>query len=175
MNEVKRKVKSFLKMNGMDYERIDVRKEVEIFLEDMQNGLNGKPKCLEMLPTYIPMNDEIPSHEPVIALDAGGTNFRVAVVHFDDNKKPVISDFAKYSMPGMKENMSREEFLQTIVGYLEPVIHKSNKIGFCFSYAMEMMPNGDGKLIRFSKEIEVQGMAGRPVMQEFCRPCRMQL
>ena len=163
MNEVKRKVKSFLKMNGMDYERIDVRKEVEIFLEDMQNGLNGKPKCLEMLPTYIPMNDEIPSHEPVIALDAGGTNFRVEVVHFDDNKKPVISDFAKYSMPGMKENMSREEFLQTIVGYLEPVIHKSNKIGFCFSYAMEMMPNGDGKLIRFSKEIEVQGMAGRPV------------
>jgi hexokinase len=128
VNEVKRKVKSFLKMNGMDYERIDVRKEVEIFLEDMQNGLNGKPKCLEMLPTYIPMNDEIPSHEPVIALDAGGTNFRVAVVHFDDNKKPVISDFAKYSMPGMKENMSREEFLQTIVGYLEPVIHKSGKV-----------------------------------------------
>lgn len=163
MREIKHEVKDFLRRNDMDYERIDVKKEVEIFLEDMQNGLDGKPGCLDMLPTYIPMNDEVPSHEPVIAMDAGGTNFRVAVVHFDDNKKPVISDFAKYSMPGMKENMSRQEFFDTIVGYLKPVIHKSNKIGFCFSYAMEAMPNGDGKLIRFSKEIEVQDMAGRPV------------
>jgi hexokinase len=97
VDDIKRRVKDFLKRNKMDYESIDIKKEYQIFLEDMQKGLDGKPGCLEMLPTYIPMNDEIPSNEPVIVMDAGGTNFRVAVVYFDDNKKPVIRDFAKSS------------------------------------------------------------------------------
>ncbi|HHY83418.1 MAG TPA: hexokinase [Clostridiales bacterium] len=147
----------------MDYESIDVMKECEIFLEDMQKGLNGHPDCLDMLPTYIPMNDHISINEPVIVMDAGGTNFRVAVVTFDSNLKPVIQDFANYPMPGVKEEIDRDEFLKTIVEYIKPVIHKSNKIGFCFSYPTEILPNGDGVLLRFSKEIKVQGMVGLPV------------
>ncbi|HHU50138.1 MAG: hexokinase family protein [Caldicoprobacterales bacterium] len=166
MDDIKRRVKDFLKRNKMDYESIDIKKEYQIFLEDMQKGLDGKPGCLEMLPTYIPMNDEIPSNEPVIVMDAGGTNFRVAVVYFDDNKKPVIRDFANHPMPGVREEVTREEFLQSVVRYLEPIIHRSNKIGFCFSYAIEMLPSGDGILTRFSKEIKIQGMKGRQVGAE---------
>ncbi|NLA84122.1 MAG: hexokinase [Clostridiales bacterium] len=163
MKEVREKVRDFLKKYDMDYDRIDIVKEVEVFIEDMQNGLDGKPGYLDMLPTYIPMSEEIPSNEPVVVMDAGGTNFRVAVVHFDENKKPVISDFAKYSMPGMKKEVTRDEFLQTVVNYLKPVINKSNKIGFCFSYPIEIQPNGDGKPLRFSKEIKISGLVGEPL------------
>ena len=81
VKEVREKVRDFLKKYDMDYDRIDIVKEVEVFIEDMQKGLDGKPGNLDMLPTYIPMSEEIPSNEPVVVMDAGGTNFRVAVVH----------------------------------------------------------------------------------------------
>jgi hexokinase len=161
VENIRQRVMDFLKRNDMDYERIDIRKECELFLDDMQKGLEGEPGYLDMLPTYIPMNDDIPSNENVIVMDAGGTNFRVALVYFDDNKKPVISDFANYSMP--KGEVSRNEFLQAVVDYLRPVVNKSNKIGFCFSYPIEIQPDGDGIPLRFSKEIDINGLVGEPV------------
>lgn len=163
IKEIRIKVKDFLKKNDMDYERIDIKKEAETFIEDMSMGLAGEAGYLDMLPTYIPMNDVIPSNEPVIVMDAGGTNFRVATVYFDDKKNAVINDFAKYSMPAMKEEISKEEFLKTVVEFLKPVIDKSNKIGFCFSYPIVIQPNGDGKPLRFSKEIKLDSLIGEPL------------
>lgn len=174
ITEIKERVKKFMQQNQMDHENIDIRKECEIFLQDMQEGLDGGKDCLDMLPTYIPMTDSIPSNERVIAMDAGGTNFRVATVYFDNDKKPVIEDFANYSMPGAKGEVSRDEFFQIVAEYLKPVIHKSNKIGFCFSYPTDMLPNGDGKLIRFSKEIQVKDMIGQPVGAGILKELRKQ-
>ena len=60
-----------------------------------------------MIPTYINMEGEIPLNEPVISIDAGGTNFRVAVIYFDKNRKLVIEDFKNYPMPGSLERFRR--------------------------------------------------------------------
>jgi hexokinase len=174
VTEIREKVKDFMRQNRMDHESIDIRKECETFLQDMQKGLDGEKGCLDMLPTYIPMTDSVPSNERVIVMDAGGTNFRVATVYFDDDKNPVIEDFANYPMPGTGGEVSKEEFFQTVVEYLKPVIHKSNKIGFCFSYPTDMMSNGDGKLIRFSKEIQVKDMIGQPVGEGILEELRRQ-
>lgn len=126
----------------------------------MQHGLDAAGSSLMMIPTYISMEKEIPLNEPVIVIDAGGTNFRVAVVYFNNEKKPVIEDFKLYSMPGTKGEITKEEFYSTMAGYVEPVINKSNKIGFCFSYPTEIQPNKDGRLIKFSKEVKVKGADG---------------
>ncbi len=174
MTEIREKVKQFMKQNQMDHESIDFKKECEIFLEDMQKGLDGGDNCMDMLPTFIPMKDDINSNERVIVMDAGGTNFRVAVVYFDDDKKPVIEDFANYSMPGAKGEISKDDFFKTVVEYLKPVINKSDKIGFCFSYPTDMLPNGDGKVIRFSKEIRVKDMIGQPVGEGILEELRRQ-
>lgn len=163
MTEIREKVKQFMKQNQMDHESIDFKKECQVFIEDMEKGLAGGDDCMDMLPTFIPMKDDINSNERVIVMDAGGTNFRVAVVYFDDEKKPVIEDFANYSMPGAKGEVSKDEFFKIVVEYLKPVIDKSDKIGFCFSYPTDMLSNGDGKVIRFSKEIQVKDMIGQPV------------
>jgi len=160
---IRERVKKFMQLNHMDHESIDIRSECEVFLKDMQNGLDGVKECLDMLPTYIPMTDEIRLNERVIVIDAGGTNLRVAVVYFNDEKKPVIEHFTKHLMPGVSTEVDRVEFFRTVADYLKPVINKSNAIGFCFSYPTEVLPDGDGKLIRFSKEIRVRGMKGQPV------------
>lgn len=156
----KDKVKDFLKKYEMDYEGIDIDKSCETFIEDMKNGLEGNESSLKMIPTYITIDKEIPLEEPVIAIDAGGTNFRVAVVYFDKDKKPVIQDFKVYPMPGTKGEVSKEEFYTTIAQYIRPVLDRSDKIGFCFSYPTEILPNKDGKLLQLSKEVQLKDLVG---------------
>lgn len=163
MGDIKLEVKEFLKKYGMHADGIDIESGCEAFIDEMAGGLEAEDSSLKMLCTYISPEGEIPVNDPVIVMDAGGTNFRVAVVTFDDQKKPVIEDFKLYPMPGTNGEISKEEFFITIVKYLEPVIHRSNNIGFCFSYPSEILPNKDGKLIRFSKEVKVRDMVGEEI------------
>lgn len=160
MINIKRKVDEFFKKFEMSYESMDMEENCKIFMEEMENGLSGNKSSLKMIPTYISMEREIPVEEPVIVMDAGGTNFRVAAVYFDKDKKPVIEDFKLYPMPGTKGGVTKEEFFKTIARYMEPVLGKSKKIGFCFSYPTEILPNKDGRLIQFSKEVKVKGVEG---------------
>lgn len=169
MLKIKEKVYKFLKEFNMDFSSVDLESNCKLYLDEMEKGLNSTDSSLQMIPTYISMDKDVPINEPVIVIDAGGTNFRVAVVHFDDNKKPVISDFNVYPMPGTKGEISKEEFFNTMAKYLEPVIDKSSKIGFCFSYATETLPNKDGKLIMFSKEVRVKDVIGEVIGENLLR------
>ena len=127
-----------------------------------------------MLPTYIETDKPVPLNKPVIAMDAGGTNFRVATVYFDNDGKPVIcredgrplgenEKLPTYEMPGIHKEASKKEFFETIAGYVKNVIEKSERIGFCFSYPIEIFPNKDGRLLYFSKEIKAKEVEGQIV------------
>jgi len=161
MDKIKRDVVRFLKKYQMDFLDVDFDKNVKAFLQDMQRGLSGRKSTLDMIPTYIEVGAEVPVNKRVIVADAGGTNFRVATVHFDDNKKPVIENLRLFKMPGLQNEMSKDEFFKVMAGYLKDVVGVSANIGFCFSYAVEIFPNKDGRLIRFSKEIKAHGVEGQ--------------
>ncbi len=159
MQGLRNKVESFLKKYGMDAASVDLEKNCRLFIDEMKKGLEGTSSLL-MIPTYIGIDKDIPLNEPIIAVDAGGTNFRVAVIHFDENKKLVIEDFQNYPMPGSKGEISKEEFFETMADYIQPVLHKSNKISFCFSYPVEILPDRDGRVIMFAKEVKVRDVEG---------------
>jgi len=162
-------VAEFFIKNGMHHETIDFNKNVNIFIKEMENGLAAKPSSLPMIPTYISMEDNVPANEPVIVIDAGGTNLRIALVHFDDAGKPVVSDFSNYPMPGTHGEIDKEIFFQMMADYVIPLLSKSNKIGFCFSYPTEIQPNKDGRLLFFTKEVKVKGMDGELVGEGLLR------
>lgn len=162
MLKLKERVEGFLRKYNMDAAGINMEQNCRIFSDEMQSGLDGTSSLL-MIPTYIGIEKELPLNEPVIAIDAGGTNFRVAVIHFDENHKPVVEDFKNYSMPGTKGEISKEEFFDTMAGYIQPVLHRSSKISFCFSYPTEILPNRDGRLIKFSKEVKVRNVEGEVI------------
>jgi hexokinase len=153
----------FLKKHGMDYTDIDFNSVVDDFISEMEAGLSGAVHSLAMLPTYIEIPDDIPSAQPVIVLDAGGTNFRVAVVSFDEEKQPVIKDSHYYRMPGIDRETGKKEFFGTIVSYMEDVADQSDRVGFCFSYPTEMLPDKDGRVLHFSKEIKAREVLGELV------------
>jgi len=160
MREVRDKVRRFLKENGAYHEDIDMGELCDVFIDQMHKGLAGPESSLAMIPTYIEVGRDIPAGEPVIVLDAGGTNFRVAAVTFDQSGRAVIENFLQKPMPGLKREVGKEEFFATVVEYMAEVADASGRLGFCFSYPTEILPNRDGRLIRFCKEVKAKEVEG---------------
>jgi hexokinase len=144
----------------MDYTEIDFDAAVTAFLKEMERGLEGTGGSLAMIPTYIEIPGEIPTGKPVIVLDAGGTNFRVAVVSFTEEKQPVITGQKCFRMPGTDRETTRHDFYGAIASYMEEVRDESDRIGFCFSYPTEILPSKDGTVLHFSKEIKAREVLG---------------
>ncbi|MCY1721384.1 hypothetical protein OU798_13595 [Prolixibacteraceae bacterium Z1-6] len=160
------KATDFLKSHKMTAEDINIKELVSTFLSDMEKGLTGKESSLLMLPTYIEADGEVKANEPVIAIDAGGTNFRAAKVYFDDNLKLVTENIQKAKMPGVEKELSKTEFFNTFANYLKDYKSVSEKVGFCFSYPVEIFPNKDGKLLEWSKEVKAPEVIGTMVGHE---------
>jgi hexokinase len=114
-----------------------------------------------MIPTHIDAEQDIPIGSEVIVLDAGGTNCRVATVRFQEEGLPDIENYEKFPMPGVHREVSRKEFFSTITDHMEHVVDRSSRIGFCFSYPTEILPNRDGRLLEFSKEIKAPEVVGQ--------------
>ena len=150
----------FLHRNRLYGQGIDLRPYCASFLAEMERGLDGKRSSLPMIPTYIEASRAVPRGERVIALDAGGTNMRVAVVSFDPAGKPVVENLTRHRMPGVDEALDRDAFFCALAQVVLPAAARVDKIGFCFSYPVEMMPDRDGRLIHFTKEIKARGVDG---------------
>ncbi|OVE73386.1 hypothetical protein BVX94_04050 [bacterium B17] len=150
----------FLKAHGLSADNVDIDRLLGDFRSEMEKGLAGEDSSLAMIPTFIDVDKDVPAGEPVIVIDAGGTNLRIATITFGDDGKPQIDDFSKYQMPGIERELTADEFFGQLAEYLRPVIGKSDKIGFCFSYPAEIAPDRDGKLIRWTKEIKVPSVVG---------------
>ena len=160
MSGVREKVDDFLKKYKMHPNNVDIVEVSGIFLEEMKRGLTGESSTLAMIPTYIEPTTLVERNKRVLVLDAGGTNFRVATVYFDENFRAVIEKFNRFSMPGSKSPVSKREFFNTIVDYIVKTGKIEDKVGFCFSYPTEILPNKDGRLIKFCKEVVAPGVEG---------------
>jgi hexokinase len=156
-----KKSEKFLKEHRMRADDINIQQVVEIFTSEMLKGLEGTESSLRMIPTYIEAENEFLYDVPVVAIDAGGTNFRAARVVFNKNGKLEISNIVNARMPGLEGEISKAEFFQTIAGYVKALAEKSDRIGFCFSYPTEILPDKDGKLLQFCKEVQAPGVVGQ--------------
>ncbi|MDR1438465.1 MAG: hexokinase [Clostridiales bacterium] len=165
MDSIRSKAIEFLKTYGMYPGDIDIAGLCGAFEDEMRDGLSSSnsSSSLMMIPTYIKLEENIPARKPVIVIDAGGTNFRAAVVSFDDSRNCVIDDFNNYPMPGSYGEITKEAFFGAIYGYIEPLLDKGGQIGLCFSYPTDIQPNRDGRVLAMSKEIKVAGLIGELV------------
>jgi hexokinase len=138
---------------------------VKIFTEDMISGLEGKEEALRMIPTYIEAENDFLTETSVLAIDAGGTNFRAAIVTVLLSGDVVVSDTVYYRMPGLDGEISADEFFRTVADYIRPLAKKVERIGFCFSYPTEILPDKDGRLLQFCKEVQAPEVHGQLIGQ----------
>ncbi len=160
-------VTAFLNRHGFAAAGYDVNTVVESLLYDMEMSLTYGAGDLttmagsqDMIPTWGLPPSEAPENQKVIVIDAGGTNFRSCLVTFDADGKASISDLEKTKMPGIEREFKKDEFFDAIAANLDHLKDKADRIGFCFSYAMEITPDGDGRALKFSKEIKAKEVEG---------------
>ena len=134
-------IKRFLEEHRLRPEDINIQNIVDSFLSEMSKGLESNNSSLRMIPTYIEADNHFKVDMPVLAIDAGGTNFRAAMVKVTNSGKLEITDVVNDKMPGLEGEISKEEFFSTIADYVKHLAGKTDRIGFCFSYPSEILPN----------------------------------
>jgi hexokinase len=154
-------VNRFLKDQKLRSSDIDIENLVTIFTLEMKRGLEGQESSLRMIPTYIEAENDFLTEVPVLAIDAGGTNFRAAVIRFSSTGSIKYDRIVNYRMPGLEKEISAKEFFGTLADYIRPLADRTERIGFCFSYPTEILPDRDGRLIQFCKEVQAPEVVGQ--------------
>lgn len=152
----------FLEKHGMSPDGIDPAREAAKMAEEMALGLAGKGGSLPMIPTYLSDAGQIPLNEPVVVIDAGGTNFRCGLVRFT-LEGCQVEQMRKWKMPGIEAPATWEDFIRFTADAIEPLMKETDKIGFCFSYSADITPEMDGRVQRIDKEVVITGCEGQLV------------
>lgn len=153
-------VKDFLIRHQMYYEQIDLDRCLMDYLDEMEIGLSRAGSSLPMVPAYVFVDKMKVRNKKIISIDVGGTNLRVALVSFNQNGECKVSNMQKYSMPGLKEPITSDEFFETITGYITPLLFETHQIAISFAYPTEITTSMDGKILRMVKEIKIERIEG---------------
>ena len=158
---------AFLHAHGMHPDDLDMTAELAKLRANMEQGLRGeaRPCDCKMLPAFVSLKGKPPMGVKVLCLDAGGTNLRAALVSFT-RQGPVVEELRTRPIPGLGAPISKAEFLREVAQFAAPLAGGADRLGLCFSYQAEVMPDGDGKVILFSKEVEVTDSEGMLVCRE---------
>lgn len=158
----------FLKEHGFVVAaEIDRQEMISAFLSEMEKGLKGEPSSLRMIPSYVGVNGRIPEGSKAAVLDAGGTNFRSAIVSIP----PCVEDKKNQPMPGTKDDVSENDFYEAFATELKRVAPKATvkKYGWCFSYNCDATPELDAKLNCWTKGIRAPEIVGQYVGKELLK------
>ena len=158
----------FLKANGFVLAAdIDRQAMIALFLSEMEKGLKGEPSSLRMIPAYVGVNGKVPAGSKAAVLDAGGTNFRSAIVSIP----PSIEDRQNQPMPGNRGPVGEEEFYEAFAKELKRVAPKATakKFGWCFSYNADVTPDLDARLNCWTKGIQAPSIVGQYVGKELLK------
>jgi len=156
-------INGWLREQMVSAEAYDADVLIDRFLNEMEKGLDGAASSLAMIPAYVGIEGKIPPGQPVAVIDAGGTNLRVCIARFDGQGNIQLSDFSKQPMPGRDREQSAAEFYGVLADALEPVKDEFAQIGFCFSYPATILPDFDGRLLYWSKEIKIPELVGKHI------------
>ncbi|MBR6812616.1 MAG: hypothetical protein IKM51_04510, partial [Oscillospiraceae bacterium] len=147
---------------GMHPDAIDLERESEKLIEQMHLSLGEGSEAICMYPSYIPLPERMPQKGSAIALDAGGTHFRAARVVFE-NGQPRVVKREEYPMPGTRGALDKAGFVNECAEYVMPFLEGDDSIGYVFSYPALILPNRDGRLRLFQKEVNVSGCEGMEI------------
>ena len=124
---------------GLEYSQKQFDACLTAFVSEMERGLAGGASSLKMIPAYLDAQAPPSDGGPVIAIDMGGTNLRIALIEWKNSRMHFL-DRRQYPMPGTQGNLERSEFFEQIAEYLLPIADQSARIGLCFSFPCEILP-----------------------------------
>lgn len=137
----------------------------KVLRSKVEEGLTNNLSELACIPTFITPRESGLNGKAMV-LDLGGTNYRVATVSFADGKATIHpengwkKDLSVMKTPGYTRDQLFKELADPI-GEIKR--DQEMPIGYCFSYAAESLPDGDAKLLYWTKGVDIKEMIARPV------------
>lgn len=154
-----------MKKNVFKLKTFQLKEIAQSLQKKIEIGLEKDGTEIACLPTFINPKTENVNGQATV-LDLGGTNYRVAVVDFVDGKSTIHpengwkKDLSVMKSPGFtQEHLFKEQ--ADPIGEIKR--EQEMPIGYCFSYPAESMLDGDGKLLGWTKGVDIQEMVGQPV------------
>ena len=148
----------------------EMEKIIETFMTDMARGLAGENSSLKMIPTYVgmPTGNE---KGRFIALDLGGTNFRVLELTLGGGRKIGRTNMMKFALGKEQITGSAEIFFDFIADSVKIFLRKYKipdtakiNLGFTFSFPIRQTGIASGILICWTKGFEARGVVGNDVV-----------
>ncbi len=166
-NDPVKKAEEFLRRHDMFYGQMPLKELTGLFLEEMDAGLRGEPSSLFMIPSFVRTDEEPLRGEPVLVIDAGGTNLRAGRAHISREGRVVLEACGKQKMPGTGgSEIEAERMMREIAAFAAEFAWGCRYACISFSYACEALPDGDGRILALCKELQVRGAEGLLVCSE---------
>ena len=132
-----KKLPDFIFKSGIGPESMNEELFIGRFMEEMRSGLRGESGSLGMIPTYISCSADLPESGFAVAIDAGGTNFRTALVRFEGGKVS-LDKFDTVPMPGTQGAVTWAEFIRFAADS-----HQTIYEPYAQNRCMYLVPDGD--------------------------------
>lgn len=148
----------------------EMRKIIKDFHSEMVKGLSGQKSSLKMISTYV---DRPTGNEKgrFLALDLGGTNFRILELELKGDGKYRISKVKKFVLAKRYITSTAKDFFNFIASCIKTFIEENKSssqeernIGFTFSFPVEQTGIASGTLLRWTKGFNVKGVIGHDVV-----------
>ncbi|CAK1546796.1 unnamed protein product [Leptosia nina] len=165
LDDKARAIKVESRLSGLVLCGATLKRVAEVFAHEIENGLRQKPSSLQMENTYVPELPDGTEEGVFLALDLGGTNFRVLYLELcggelvrEDVKHYHISDELRLGPGEDLFNFLADcvlDFLRS-----EGMEKDELSLGFTFSFPMKQHSISSGELITWTKSFKCGGMAG---------------
>lgn len=157
--------------------KADKLKEITAhFVTELEKGLSKAGGNIPMIPGWVleyPTGQETGDY---LAIDLGGTNLRVVIVHLLGNSKFETAQ-VKYALPDGIRTAKAEELWHFIADSLKKFVDEHYPegvseplpLGFTFSYPASQNAINEGILQRWTKGYDIDGVEGHnvvPMLQE---------
>lgn len=141
------------------------------FHREMDRGLSGRPSSLKMLPAYIgrPTGNE---RGRFMALDLGGTNFRVLALELKGRGITSSPRVLKYALHKKDITSTGKKLFAFLARAVKKFLTEENitpnreiDLGFTFSFPVRQKSISGGTLVAWTKGFRARGVEGRDVVR----------
>lgn len=158
-----------MEKNVFELQTKQLKEIAQSLQKKVETGLSQENTEVQCIPTFIhPKTDGVKGKS--LVLDLGGTNYRVATIDFSGEKPSIHpengwkKDLSVMKTPGFTE---KDLFKEQADPIGEIKRDGEMPIGYCFSYPAQSMIDGDAKLLRWTKGVDIREMIGKPVGRPF--------
>ncbi|NWV94033.1 HXK2 protein, partial [Machaerirhynchus nigripectus] len=150
----------------------DLEKVQALMRQEMEKGLGKHTNAtasVRMLPTYVTHTPDGTERGDFLALDLGGTNFRVLVVRVTEEGISMASEIYVIPVPIMQGTGERlfDHIIDCIMDFQtkQNMMTQTLPLGFTFSFPCQQMGLDKALLLTWTKGFTASGCVGQDVVQ----------